>query len=195
MACVPDTDGTAETSDRTVGELSDEQLISRIRRRDQAAFACYLGRHLDTVHGYLYRLTGSRADADDLSQDTFLRVWRKAATYKPGRVKPSTWLHRIAHNLCVDQFRKRARASTETYATADESAPPPADLEARQAIERLNTAMHDLPESQRSALLLCQVQGFSNLEAASILGISVRALESLLARARRTLKAELADHR
>jgi len=196
MACVPDTNRAVDGIEPQVAELSDEQLMARITRQDEEAFACLLGRHLNAVHGYLYRLTGSRADADDLSQDTFLRVWRKARTFKPGQVKLATWLYRIAHNLCVDEFRKRGHgevAEPDFDALPGESASQSGQLAARQSVERLNAALQVLPENQRCALVLCQIQGFSNLEAAAILGINVRALESLLARGRRRLRAELAD--
>ena len=194
MACVPDTSKRPETADHASCELSDEQLMSRICKRDQQAFTCLLGRHLDAVHASVYRLTGSRADADDLAQETFLRVWRKALSFKPGRVKLATWLHRIAHNLCVDEFRKRRpEVDLSLEELRDDAADQAAQLEGQQNVQRLNTALQALPESQRSALVLCQIQGFSNLEAAAITGISVRALESLLARARRRLKTELSE--
>jgi RNA polymerase sigma-70 factor (ECF subfamily) len=197
--CVPDTTETVETPRPAMGKLSDEQLIVKICRREQEAFACLLGRHLDAVHGYLFRLTGSHADADDLSQETFLRVWKKAASFKPGQVKVTTWLFRIAHNLCVDQFRKQQKhIDLAASGLAIEDLEDPATNQTRQLIGRetlnqLDKMLRALPEGQRSALMLCQVQGFSNLEAASILGISVHALESLLARARRRLKKEFAE--
>lgn len=193
-ACVPDTTETVESSQRSPRERSDEQLMARVCKHDQEAFTCLLGRHLNAVHAYLYRLTGSRADADDLSQETFLRVWQKASTFKPGRVKLSTWLFRIAHNLCIDQFRKRLPSDdVELDEIADPAADQASELLNRRKLERLNIALQGLPEAQRSAIVLCQVQGFSNLEAAEILGVGVRALESLLARARRRLKKQLPE--
>lgn len=192
MACVPDTIGPVETTGSTLGEPSDEQLMERVCEHDEEAFACLLARHLNAVHGYLYRLTGSPADADDLSQDTFLRVWQKASTFKPGQVRLTTWLHRIAHNLCIDQFRRqRSAMDVELQDLADESADQVSAHADRESLAHLNAVLLALPEGQRSALVLCQIQGFSNLEAAEILGVSVRALESLLARARRRLKREL----
>ncbi|MCZ6710706.1 MAG: sigma-70 family RNA polymerase sigma factor [Gammaproteobacteria bacterium] len=198
-ACAPGTPRQVEAIHSRLSELSDDGLMARIRHHDQEAFACLLARHLNPVHAYLYRLTGSRADADDLSQDTFLRVWRKAASFKPGRVKLTTWLHRVAHNLCVDDFRKRRTHAVvsldEPPAGFEEEAVHPAIQDADcENLELVNIALMRLPESQRSALVLCQIQGFSNHEGAEILGISVSALESLLARARRRLKNELPEH-
>ena len=195
MVCVPDTTERVELTNPALSELSDEMLIARICKRDHTAFTDLLGRHLNSVHGYLLRLSGSRVDADDMSQETFLRVWQKASTFRPGRVKLTTWLHRIAHNVCVDEFRKHRN---DVGVDPDELADGAVDQFSRRAqdetLEHLNRALTALPEGQRSALVLCQIQGFSNLEAATILNVSVRALESLLARARRRLKKELSEH-
>ena len=168
----------------------DEGLIASVGRRDQEAFTCLLNRHVDAIHRYIYRLTGSDHDADDLTQETFLRVWQKAGSYNPRKSKPTTWLYRIAHNLCVDQFRKPRHEfhSNAIESVADSAADQETALDRTQQLAALQSALDELPHSQRSALLLCQVQGFSNREAAQILNITVRALESLLARARRNLR-------
>jgi len=173
-------------------ESSDEQLMTRVRGGDQTAFAELMRRHVNSVHTYLVRLTRSSSDAEDLTQETFLRVWRKAHTYRPGRVKVSTWLHRIGHNLCVDQFRKHRELTNFTLTDIPSDAVDQLDQQAaRETRKRLETAISTLPENQRAAILLCQVQGFANAQAAEIMGLNVRALESLLARARRTLRAQV----
>lgn len=163
-----------------------------IAGQDQAAFSHLLTRHLDSVHRYLYRLAGSAADADDLAQETFLRVWLNAHTYQAGRVAVTTWLHRIAHNVCVDELRRRrSKTSFEEAAepTSDERNPD----QANERLKLLHAALSSLPEAQRSALVLSRIQGFSNQDAARIMNISVHALESLLARARRKLRVRLAE--
>ncbi len=171
---------------------NDDQLLLAIAGGDHYAFTELVNRHGDAVHGYLLRLTGTRSDAEDLTQETFLRVWRKAGSYEPGRVRASTWLHRIAHNLCIDSFR---RARPERSLDDIEALGSDEDLyraqAARETVARLELALRELPDNQRAALLLCQVQGFSNAEAAEILGLKVRAVESLLARARRSLRKRL----
>ena len=176
-------------------ELADEALIALIRRRDQQAYACFLRRHLDGVHRYLLRLTGSRADSEELSQEVFLRVWQKAHTFKARQGKPTTWLYRIAHNLCVDLFRKRGGAAESELPAElpDPSASAEQQLTSDRAWHHFQQVLEQLPHTQRAALMLCQVQGFSNKEAAQILGVGVRAIESLLARARRTLRETLQD--
>jgi RNA polymerase sigma-70 factor (ECF subfamily) len=171
--------------------------MAQVRQHDEAAFAELVRRHLDPLHRYLFRLTGSADDAEDLAQETFLRVWQRAASYRPGVVRLTTWLHRIAHNLAVDSLR---RARPEPLADDDDGMPVPADDGADPARaaasaefeRRLNHAIGILPANQRAALLLCQVQGFANRDAAAIMGVSVRGLESLLARARRSLRVAMA---
>jgi RNA polymerase sigma-70 factor (ECF subfamily) len=166
--------------------------MSAIADGDRAAFATLLNRHLDPVHGYLFRMTGSRSDAEDLAQETFFRVWRKASTYRPGRVKASTWIHTIAHNLCVDLFRRHREGASDQVPDSIDETTDPARLASAEAENRLlEAAIANLSGNQRSALLLCQVHGYSNAEAANILGVGTRALESLLARAKRSLKKEL----
>ncbi len=166
-----------------------------VQTGDQQAYTRLLDRHLDRVHAYIFRMTNNRADAEDIAQETFLRVWRRARTFQPGRVRFTTWLHRIAHNLCVDAFRKRRdTVDTKIDAMAD-GAPTADELSAAEERRRaVHAGIAALPERQRSALVLCQLQGRSNREAAEIIGVSVHALESLIARARRTLKTRLQNY-
>lgn len=174
--------------------------MARVRQRDRQAFELLVARHLSPIHGYVVHLTGSQADADEISQEVFLRVWQRAATFRPGRAQVTTWLHRIAHNQCIDRFR-RPRPGTlddpdaQLAALEDEAPGPEARVAAAELQERLQAALLRLPQNQRSALLLCQVQGLSNEQAAEVMHLGVRAVESLLARARRTLRDALRDHR
>ncbi len=164
-----------------------------IAKQDHEAFSHLLTRHLDSIHRYLVRLAGSTADADELAQETFLRVWLNARTFEAGRVAVTTWMHRIAHNVCVDELRRRRRTTS-----LDEAPEPGVDErgvhQATERLEHLQAALGSLPEAQRSAIVLSRIQGFSNQDAARIMNVSVHALESLLARARRNLRLRLADH-
>lgn len=179
-------------------EASDDELMARVAQRDQAAFSRLSSRHLASIHRYLVRLTGSRADADELSQETFLRVWQRADGYRAGTVRFSTWLHRVAHNLAVDELRRRRGESLDADDEAaqgyiDPAAGPEQQHARARASERLEQAVRALPATQRAALMLCQVQGFSNQEAAEIMGMGIRAIESLIARARRSLREQLSE--
>lgn len=171
----------------------DDALMKLVRSGDRAAFDRLVRRHLDSVHRYLVRLTPSPADADELAQETFLRMWQRAASYRPGQVRLTTWLHRIAHNLAVDRFRRQRGESVsldapEALSVTDGTALPDEQIGLARTGRVLERAIAALPANQRAALILCQVQGFSNRETARILGVSVRGVESLIARARRTLR-------
>jgi len=170
----------------------DDGWLRAVARGDEHAYAELVACHSDRIYAYLLRLTGSPADAEDLLQETFLRVWRKADSYQPGRVKAGTWMHRIAHNLSIDRIRKR-RGESQLPDVADTSVDMETSQIASQEWRRVEATIARLPENQRAALLLCQLQGFSNAEAAHILKLNVRAVESLLARARRALKMTLLE--
>ena len=173
---------------------SDDALMERVRARDQAAFGRLLARHLSAIHGYALRLTRSHADADELAQETFLRVWTKADTYRPGTAQFATWLHRIAHNLCMDQLRRiHPEPLEDPDGHASEHPGPEREAASREAATRLQQALSALPEAQRAALLLTEVQGLSNQQVADIMNLGVRAVESLLARARRTLREQVLE--
>lgn len=184
---------------------TDDALLLRVCERDETAFAELVQRHLRPVHTYLLRMTRSCAEAEDLAQETFLRIWQKASAYKPGKVRATTWIHTIAHNLCVDGFRRHG-AKVGQFAGSELSYQPGGRNElidtgsdpflqhsATETRSALLAALGALPESQRAAFVLCQMQAFSNAQAAEILGVNVRALESLLARARRTLREAISD--
>jgi len=171
---------------------SDDALMARVGAGEAEAFAVLVERHLDAIHRYVQRLTGSAADADELAQETFLRVWTEARRYQPATVRFSTWLHRIAHNLSVDTLRRRRSEPLEDPdALSDCSAGPEQAHAARQTAVRLAAALSALPQNQRAALLLTEVQGLSNQQVAEVMALGVRAVESLLARARRTLREQL----
>ena len=173
---------------------SDEALMARIAAGDEQAFEGLLGRHLDRIHHYLRRLTGRQADCDDLAQETFIRVWLKARSFRPGRVRVTTWLHRIAHNVAVDHLRKVGRAAwIEATEPLRDEAGPDALWQQAEERQRLHGALGALPERQRSAILLRHQQGLSNPDVAAVLGVSVRAVESLLSRGRRRLMTLMGD--
>jgi len=162
-----------------------------VQRQDSAAFALLLDRHLAPLGRFLYRFCGSAADADELAQESFLRIWKEASRWQPNRVRFTTWLYRIGRNLAIDRHRRRRELTGEAIPEAVDDADPASVLEAEDRRRRVRAAIDGLPERQRSALLLCHFQGFSNQEAADILEVSVDALESLLSRARRALKTSL----
>jgi len=174
---------------------SDERLMGQIATGDKDAFAEFLKRHLDRIVNYARRYTGDPYDADDVAQETFIRVWQKADSWQPGRSSPMAWVYRISYHLCIDLIRKRRPNVSMDYVD------PPAPAHDSPENRLMNTAQTDtvmdmlakLPERQLTALSLCAYQGLSNKDAANVMEISVEALESLLSRARRTLKTQLQD--
>ncbi|NKC00757.1 MAG: sigma-70 family RNA polymerase sigma factor [Pseudomonadales bacterium] len=157
-----------------------------VQRGDEHAFAQLVGRHVDALYNYATRLTGSRSFADDLVQETWLVVWTKASTYRSSASALTTWLHRILYNKFVDALRKN---KFETEQLTPDNMPESATLVPDSDMAWLNTRLNHLPESQRAAILLAHAQGFGNKDIAQIMRTSVRAVESLLARARRTLRS------
>jgi RNA polymerase sigma-70 factor (ECF subfamily) len=146
--------------------------------------------HLPALSRFATRLLGNVSEAEDAVQDTFLKVWTHAYRWQPGKAKVTTWLHKVAHNTCIDRMRK-ARAATQTELSDDLPSPDSGlddQLSWSSQAQKVFACLSLLPEQQRTAVVLCHYQGFSNKEAAEILDVSVDALESLLARGRRKLK-------
>jgi len=174
----------------------DEDLVRRVGAGDKRAAAEIVRRHLPRMVGLARRMLGDASEAEDVAQEVFLRVWKHAAAWKPGAAKFETWMHRVAMNLCLDRLRRVGRNGGDVPPdTVDSRASATRALDDRQRRERVRDALQKLPERQRAALVLCYYQDRTNIEAAEILGVSVDALESLLSRARRTLKTALAAER
>jgi len=175
---------------------SDDDLVAAVARGDEQACRLLMERHLPRMVALARRMLGNRADAEDVAQEVFLRVWTHAERWQPGRAQFGTWLHRVATNLCLDRLRKRRPENIDDIPEPVSGDPrPDENLERRELAERVEAALQALPERQRLAIVLSHFQGLSNIEAAEILEVSVEAVESLLGRARRQLRATLATER
>ena len=172
---------------------SEADEIVRAASGDKLAMSALITRHSPAIYALAFRMLGRASDAEDVVQETFLRAWKALPRWQ-AKAKFSTWLHRVALNLCYDQLRRpREPLFAEPPEQVDtETVPPEAHLQSTQTRTAVETALSNLPERQRAALTLTALQGHSNAAAAEMMSLSVRALESLLARARRGLKAELA---
>jgi len=191
MAASPDKYKLQETR---VESPTDEMLMKDIQAGNQQAFQYLVNQNLASLHGFAQRMLGSNSDAEDVVQETFIRVWNKAHTWKAGKAKLSTWLHRITHNLCVDWQRKpKVQTMTLTHDVEENTEHSTDSLQREETAQAVETALQQLPERQRSAIVLCYYQGMSNRDAAQVLNVSVTALESLLARGRRSLKTLLSE--
>lgn len=173
---------------------SDEDLMVRVGQGDADACRVLVERHLSRIHAFATRVLGDAGEGEDVAQEVFLRLWKHAARWRPTGAKLSTWLHRVALNLCLNRKeRKRETPSDLAGETMPDARPTPAEVSQRRDLERhVGAALSDLPPNQRAAITLCHYQGMRNAEAADVLGVSVEALESLLARGRRGIRARLA---
>ncbi len=159
---------------------------------DAKAGRALVDAHLSHVLAVARRMLGDQAEAEDVAQDTFMRAWKAAARWEPGRAKVSTWLHRIAMNQCLDRLRKKKPEPLAPDFDAPSDEPDPEAQVYRQELGwQIDAAIQALPERQRAAIVLSHYQHLSNIEAAEVMDISVEALESLLSRGRRALKQSL----
>ena len=173
---------------------TDEMLMKDIQAGNQQAFQYLVNQNLASLHGFAQRMLGNHSDAEDVVQETFLRVWNKAHTWKSGKAKLSTWLHRITHNLCIDWQRKPKLQTTTLEQDVEQDTEHSIEsLQREETARAVERALQKLPERQRGAIVLCYYQGMSNRDAAQVLNVSVAALESLLARGRRSLKSLLSE--
>lgn len=174
----------------------DTDLVVRVGQGDRAAAQVLMARHLPTMLALARRMLTGQAEAEDCVQEAFLKVWTHASRWQPGKAKFETWLYRVTLNQCYDRLRKRPTEPIEAAADVPDSADAPdRGLETAALEAEVSAALRELPERQRAAILLCHYQERGNIEAAEILGISVEALESLLARGRRALRTKLSHLR
>jgi RNA polymerase sigma-70 factor, ECF subfamily len=184
---------------------SDVALMLRVRDGDTDAFRELVERHQRAVINTIHRAIGDAWEAEDLAQRVFLQVYRSAKRYQP-TAKFTTWLFTITRNTILNEHRRRSRHAAESL----EALQSPADPEsagwqatdtttpdpAREAVEselkkKIMEAIQELPEAQRTAVILCRYEGLSYEEIAQVLGCTVSATKSLLHRARLTLKDKL----
>ncbi|MFZ0692752.1 MAG: RNA polymerase sigma factor [Alphaproteobacteria bacterium] len=173
---------------------TDEALMARIAGGDEKAFRIFAARHVPKCLAVAQRIVGNACDAEEIVQDAMLRVWRYAPSWHRTNARVTTWLYRIVANLSVDRARKRRPPSVPLDNAAEPADPAPgadAILEVRQLEAFIVAAIKSLPTRQRAALTLCYFEAMDCAQAAHVMGVSISAMESLLVRGRRTLKAQL----
>ena len=174
----------------------DVELLARIGNNEPAAVNEMVTRKLPRLLALASRILGDADEAKDVAQESFLRIWRQAASWRSGEARFDTWLHRVALNLCHDRLRRRKERpldDEQALELADNAPSPEEQLETADRSARMAAALAALPERQREAIVLQYYQELSNIDAAALMNISVEALESLLSRARRQLRSQLAD--
>ncbi|MGJ8687216.1 MAG: sigma-70 family RNA polymerase sigma factor [Spongiibacteraceae bacterium] len=173
----------------------DDTLVARAGAGNHAAFEILVSRHLDAVVAFAQRMTGIRADAEDVAQDTFAKAWQQARRWEPGRAQYRTWLFQVAMNLMRDRWRRQRPSQPLDESLADSRSGPDDQAQSVAQAQRVNVALQQLPDRQRAAMVLSHYHGLTNIELAKTMGISVEAVESLLGRARRTLRETLLNER
>ncbi len=169
---------------------TDQELLAQIRQGNKIAFTLLVDKYLQDILNFTLRYLNQRADAEDIAQETFTRLWCKAPVWQNRGYTVKTWLFRVAYNLCIDELRKQKPVAfvEAENSVIDESAFTDRQLANQNNLNIQSAALNEIPERQRTAIALCVYQGLSNKEAALVLGVSIDALESLLARGRRKLK-------
>ena len=178
------------------GQMAEDEaaLVERAGAGDAAAFRVLVTRHLGVVVSIAQRFLRDRAEAEDVAQETMLRLWRLGEGIDVGVHGVRPWLRRVATNLAIDRLRASGRLDI-TDEVPDQYVPPSQyqGLREQEVAERMAEALSALPDRQRVALVLFHYEEMSQREVAAEMGVSEDALESLLARARRGLKAMLQD--
>ena len=176
----------------TNNNLNDTELMTRLAEGDMSALGDLVRKHQDKVLSLSYRVLGDWHRAEDVTQETFLRIFRAAENYKP-KATFTTWLYRIVINLCFDEQRRRAKAAVPLDdAAAAELAESDCNLaERKEVVKSVKTAVNELPERQRLALILHRYYGLSHTEIAEVTGWTKSAVESLLVRAYANLREKL----
>jgi RNA polymerase sigma-70 factor (ECF subfamily) len=170
---------------------SDEDLMLRVARGDQGAFRLLAGRYAARAVRLARRTTGSDADAEEIVQEALLRVWTNAPRWRPTAAF-RTWFYRVVLNLSLNRRRRAPFFPLDQAGDpADPAADPSAQLERDERDRRVASAIAELPARERAAIALTYADGLSNAETAAVLGTSVSAVETLLVRARRSLRARL----
>lgn len=182
----------------------DAALMLRVKRGDRAAFAALVEKYKQPLFNFVFRTLRDETETEDVAQNTFFQVWKSRARYER-TAKFSTWLFTIARNLCLNEIRRRSRHPADSL---EETHPDHDDQPSRQYEDKKNflpteNALHgelarkieealaELPENQRTAILLCRQEELSYEEIAEVLDCSLSATKSLIHRGRETLKEKL----
>ena len=191
----------------------DDELMERFQKGDEDAFTLLVRRHEKPLINFIAQFIGDRDSAEDLAQETFIRIFQAAPRYKPGRAQFNTWMYHIASNLCKNELRNRARRerhwvdntvkdsdaedaeaageSLITNAPADATYQPDRVLARKELRDALRKAIAALPEQYREPLVLRDIQGLSYEEISKVLGIRAGTTKSRINRARLILKDKL----
>jgi RNA polymerase sigma-70 factor (ECF subfamily) len=194
MPSAPLAPDSAPVTDDVVYD-EDSELLDKLAAGDEAAFRMLVERHIDRAYAIALRIVGNAADAEDVVQDTMLKIWSHRGRWQHGRAKFSTWLYRVISNRCIDLRRKPRNENVETVPEVADGQPGAVEIIERNELNgMLELAMQRLPEQQRIAVIFSYHESMSNGEIAEVMDTTVAAVESLLKRGRQQLRQLLRKH-
>ncbi|WP_296420242.1 RNA polymerase sigma factor [Pseudooctadecabacter sp.] len=175
----------------------DAALLAAFAAGDRQAALVLTQRLTPRVMGQAYRMLGNRAEAEDVTQEAMMRLWKIAPDWQAERAQVTTWLYRVVANLCTDRLRKSGRGvALDAIAEPEDDAPSAADgLQTQARAAALQAALADLPDRQAQAVALRHLEELGNPRIAEIMDTNVRTVESLIARGKRALMAKLSGRK
>lgn len=175
--------------------FDDAKLLELIKKREKPAFAVLVRRHNERFYRVAYRFSGNRTESEDIVQEAFIKLWERPEMWHAGRNTAfTTWFYRVVVNMCLDYLKKKRPLALEDGNTiADERYTQEESLLVNEKQFLLESHIQSLPQRQRTALNLCFYEELSNQEAADIMCINIKALQSLLMRAKFTLREKIGE--
>lgn len=174
----------------------DHGLMVRVQRGDHQAFSHLVQRHSERFYAVAYRMLNNSAEAEDVVQDSFLKLWNKPQAWDPRKnAKFTTWFYRVVTNAAIDKARRRVKVVSGQKIidfVADDRRNAEDQMYQDEMQRILEEAIQSLPDRQKAALNLCFYEGLSNKDAAEVLDVNLKALESLLMRAKAGIKEHMA---
>ena len=186
----------------TLSVPTDAALVAATLAGDENAFTTLVGRHKKWLYRYIHRYVRDESEAQDVLQESLIAAWRALKSYDPGRPL-EVWLRRIALNKCRDRARRQAvwrillpwSGGTREASAVDPAPSPDESLAQNEMLNRTRAAIDALPGRLRDPLILTSIEGLSHAEAAEILGLTVKAVEGAVYRAKKQLSATLQPDR
>lgn len=178
-------------------QLTDEELMTHVMEQDAQAYSEIVRRHTKKYYSLSYRLLSDRESAEDAVQDSFLMLWNTPGKWDPSKnVKFTTWFYRVVTNACLDKKRKYRYETPEQSVELESNERNQEEaVVLKRAKDKIESLIQQLPENQQTALTLCFYEGLSNKEASAVMDLSVKAVESLLMRAKASLRNKIGTDR
>ena len=176
--------------------MSDNALLAAFAKGHADAARLLTERLLPKAYAQAFFWLRNQADAEDIAQEAFIRLWRMAPNWAEDGTKVSTWLYKVVQNLCYDRLRRKPSTSLADIGEPEDSKPAAAEmLQDQNRANALYRALAELPDRQRDAVSMRHLDGMSNPEIAEIMDLSVEAVESLISRGKRKLSNILQSHK